>query len=509
MRVIIHNDNIDTSFFDKKIKYESTENIDKALNEIIKNLEKFQDIEAIYIKDNLSNNYLDFLGIRLTYHIRFSPKLKTVPIIIISELDSLVLNKLTYLAKIFFTKNTFLIKSSEIEEFKIPKVEFDYEEFLDNIEVKPPKDYLSHHSITNEWAIDRWASLLKIENETIRKNREKIENMLYYKYLKAKFENKKIHLPESPNTLKGKILLIDDKKEWGEIIEAYLNKFFPYVEFNFLGGFKRDVKIAEIEEKLRKKINEFNPDTIILDLRLINKESNKIKEISGYKIMKFIKKINPAIQIILFTASKDSLILNAFFNDIVGYIQKDSPFEKYEGKNSLENFNLVIERALKKRYLKKFFLITNTIKLLYFDDYHFAKKVKADANLVFEILNSNIRDSFVYAVYQIIKILETITNKLIYFDTSGQIYRFKFDNTIAYKGKNSLRLKIYSIMKKTNIYDDEKKELICEIIEFRNRKIHGGKIKNSHCKDFIEKISQTNLIAFYESTFLILKKIKL
>jgi len=333
--------------------------------------------------------------------------------------------------------------------------------------------------------------------------------MLYYKYLKAKFENKKIYLPDKTSILKGKILLIDDKKEWGEIIKAYLNKFFPDVEFDFLGGFKRDVKIAEIEEKLRKKINEFNPDTIILDLRLINKESNKINEISGYKIMKFIKKINPAIQIILFTASKDSLILNAFFNDIVGYIQKDSPFEKYEGKNSFENFNLIIERALKRRYLKKIHLITNKINSLYFGDYHFAKKVKADANLVFEILNSNMRDSFVYAIYQIIKILEAVTNKLIYFDANEQIYKFEFDNTIAYEGKNSLRLKIYSIMKKTNIYDDEKKELICEIIEFRNRKIHGGKIKNSHCKDFIEKLSQKNLIAFYELTFLILKRIKL
>ena len=58
------------------------------------------------------------------------------------------------------------------------------------------------------------------------------------------------------------------------------------------------------------------------------------------------------------------LILNIFFNQIIGYIQKDSPFEKYSAKNSFESFNETIIRALKKRYLKKIWQITEDIKNL-------------------------------------------------------------------------------------------------------------------------------------------------
>ena len=508
MKIIIHNDNIDTSFFDKDIKANIFANIDKSLDEIVKELEKFETLKAIFIKDNLSNNYLEFLGIRLAFHIKFSEKLRDLPIVIISELTLFTLNKLNELAKILFTDNIFLIKSDEIENFKTKKVKFNFSKFLESIEIKPPKFYLSHHSVTNEWAVDVWSRVLEIDNDLIKKNREKLEYMLYYKYLKAKFEKNDLNLIQNNySQIYGKILLIDDKKEWGEIIKVYLKKFFQEVEFNFLGGFK-NISFQEIEKLVKEKIKLFNPDTIILDLRLLNEESQKVKEISGYKILKTIKKLNPSIQIILFTASKDSLILNIFFNQITGYIQKDSPFEKYSAKNSFESFNETIIRALKKRYLKKIWQITEDIKSLSFKNPNFAKNIQSNSNLVFEILNSNMRNSFVYAVYQMIKILEEISYKLIYFDKQDNCYKFKKDNEKLDIEKNSLRLKVYEILKKLKIYDEEKRELICEIIEFRNRKVHGNKKQNSHCKEFIEKVSQKKLIEFYRVCYLILDNIK-
>lgn len=518
MKIIIHNDNINTEIFDYEIKADINENIDKSLSEIVEELENLKDIETIYIKDNLSNNYLEFLGIRLAYHIRFSKKLKNIFLVIISELSYFVLNKLNYLSKIVITENTFLIKSSEIINFSIPHINFDFKHFLENIEIYPPKDYLSHHSITNEWAIDIWSRILNIETELIKKNKEKLEYMLYYKYLKAKFEKDfNVNLPKNYKTKEfyGKILLIDDKKEWGEVIKNYLDKFFPKVEFDFLGGFNRDISINKIEKLVENKIKEFDPDTIILDLRLLEKESEKIKEISGYKITKLIKKLNPSIQIILFTASKDSLILNAFFNQIIGYIQKDSPFEKYQIKSSFENFNEIIMRALKRKYLKKIWQITKNIKKLKFKNYFFAKEVKNNADLVFEILNSNMKDSFIYAVYQMIRILESISKELIYFDNQEKCCKFKIDNEILFHReenkplqKNSLRLKIYETLQKLEIYDEEKKELICEFIEFRNRKIHGGTNQKSYCQKKIEKITHKILINFYEICFLILKRME-
>ena len=507
MKIIIHNDNVKTSFFNDEIKAEIEENIDKSLSEIVKEIEKIENLESIFIKDNLSKNHLEFLGIRLAFHIRFSEKLRNLPIVIISELSSFTLNKLNDSAHILFTDNIFLIKSEEIENFKLQKIDFDFNRFLEKIEIKPPKDYLSHHSITNEWAVDVWSKLLKIESDLIIKNREKLEYMLYYKYLKAKFERKSLTLPQNDKTkeIYGKVLLIDDKKEWEEIIKVYLEKFFSKVRFDFLGGFKKDISIEEIKSLVKKKIKEFNPDTIILDLRLLNKESKKVKEISGYQIMRFIKKINPAIQIILFTASKDSLILNEFFSEIIGYIQKDSPFEKYSVKNSFENFNKIMIKALKRRYLKEVWKITQKIKYLRFDNIFFERNIESNADLVFEILNSNMKDSFVYAIYQMIKILEEITYQLIYFDKDENCYKFKVDNEKLDIEKNSLRLKIYEILKKLKIYDEEKKELICEVIEFRNRKIHGGKKENSKCENSIKCIFQKNLIEFYKICYLILK----
>jgi len=508
MKIIIHNDNVKTPCFDYEIKADIKENIDNSLNEIIKKIERFDNLEIIFIKDNLSKNHLEFLGIRLAFHIRFSEKFRNLPIVIISELSVFSLNKLNKLAHILFTDNIFLIKSEEIENFKLHKIGFDFNRFLEETEVNPPKDYLSHHSITNEWAVDVWSKLLKIDSDLILKNREKLEYMLYYKYLKAKFERKNLRsLSQNDKTkeIYGKVLLVDDKKEWGEIIESYLKKAFPKVKFDFLGGFQKDISIEKIEILVEKKIKEFNPDTIILDLRLLNEESQKIKEISGYQIMEFIKKINPAIQIILFTASKDSLILNSFFNQITGYIQKDSPFEKYEIKNSFENFNEIIMRALNKRYLKKIWQTTQNIENLRFKDDDFGENIKENANLVFKILNSNMKDSFVYAIYQMIKILEEVRHNFIKWNKIERCNICKIDNK-EFK-KASIREDMYEILKRLEIYDEEKKELVCQVIEFRNRKIHGGKKEDSFCKGFIKAIRQKYLKDFYEICYLILEKI--
>ena len=101
-------------------------------------------------------------------------------------------------------------------------------EFLEKIEVQQPKDYLSHHSIANEWAIERWAEFLGTTGEAITKNREKIEEMLYFKYLKAKHQiqdaqnSTEILTPQK----KGKILLIDDEwdKGWSENLKRLFEK---------------------------------------------------------------------------------------------------------------------------------------------------------------------------------------------------------------------------------------------------------------------------------------------
>ena len=89
-------------------------------------------------------------------------------------------------------------------------------EFLDLIRIDQPQDYLDHHGISNEWSIYRWAEFLNVNTHATKANKAKVENMLYFKYLKAlhnKVETEDKKTIEKP-TKKGKVLLIDD--EWSK-----------------------------------------------------------------------------------------------------------------------------------------------------------------------------------------------------------------------------------------------------------------------------------------------------
>ena len=73
-----------------------------------------EDFNIIFLKDNLSDNYLELYGIILAYHIRLSAELQEkqyVPIVIISDLDGYILNKLEAKANILFTKNIFVVRN--------------------------------------------------------------------------------------------------------------------------------------------------------------------------------------------------------------------------------------------------------------------------------------------------------------------------------------------------------------------------------------------------------------
>ena len=112
--LIIHNDNLlDIEQFNLEKKFEqNNSDIDKYISLDIIPYIKNNPIDIIYIKDNLSTNYLELYGLRVAYHIRLSSNLsfeeRCLPIVIISDIDIYVLNKLTPLANILFTKNVFL-----------------------------------------------------------------------------------------------------------------------------------------------------------------------------------------------------------------------------------------------------------------------------------------------------------------------------------------------------------------------------------------------------------------
>jgi len=122
--LLIHHNNVaPLDFIDKKIRFNLISgDVDRYItDDIIPQIKKINPT-IIYIKDNLSAYYLELFGLQLAYHIRLSREIKEikfVPIVIISDVDVYILNRLTKTAQILFTKNIFISQNNResIENF--------------------------------------------------------------------------------------------------------------------------------------------------------------------------------------------------------------------------------------------------------------------------------------------------------------------------------------------------------------------------------------------------------
>lgn len=480
--LLVHNNNVaNIENYTQRLKFIS---IEATLEEIIK-----RDFDIVYIKDSLSNNYMEFLGILLTYHIRLSNFDKRfVPIVIISDLDTLTLNKLNSLNNILFTKNIFLNNFKRV--VKLDKNNFE-KEFLDKISLTPPKDSSTNHDITNDWAIYQWSKLLDINTSLD----EKISSSLYFKYLKAKYNLKEKTQHNINFKADGKVLLIDDryKDGWGDIFKEYFKNSDIKLDI-FKDDFK-DKDFDTLKDNIIKKIGNFNPDLILLDLRLITEDNNinHINKISGIKILKEIKKLNKGTQVIIFTASSDSEILEEINkNDIVGYIKKDSPIQKYQtSKSSIKKLQQYTKEALSKSYLKEVYSIQQVLLKLDLNKNENYKKIKFEIDNIFDILNSNLDKKITFFILALYNIIEIINKE---FDKS---FGSAYNNIIA----------VCKEMKIDNIdnIDDGLSQIICT----RNTLIHLGEIK-SYCKGKVfEEPSPSKKIELLKTIKKLLINIKL
>lgn len=521
INLIIHNNNIfNLEKYEEKIRFFNIQDTLKLLN-----TKKF---DVIYIKDNLTLNCLDFYGLLLAYHIRLSDKLQEkryLPIIILSDLDEFTLVKLTDYAKIFFTKNTFLNQLPKV----IPKFDNSnyYEAFLNKIEIEKPKDTSSNHDISNEWSIYRWAEFLKVDSEAINQNKSKIEDMLYFKYLKAKYPiPKKTGLsivPKSPSS-QGYILYIDDEsqKGWHDIFEKYFSKSenikLTIPEFEY-----KDASYEMIEEMVKKQLNSISFDLILLDMRLIKNdhEQQNENELSGMKLLSFIKSFNLGIQVILLTASEKSKILeeaNKF--NILGYIKKESP--KDDSNYTKEIFRKLtnfVDIGLEKKYLKDIWNIQQNIFKLDILNQEKYNQIRIEIESVFEILQSDMTNKFIYSMLSIFKTIEIITyfyieerfeskNRIAYWiGTHQKIKTVKKDEYFPKDTKledkndstlNKIRVILYEKLdlKEKKIHDD-----LINLVEIRNNTIHPDKNKN------IQKLDKNSILLWFGDLFTILSKI--
>jgi len=514
------------------------DDLDTYISKILINELSLKEFDTIFIKDNLSSNYLELYGLRVAYHIRLSSELankRFAPIVIISDFDEATLNRFTHEANILFTEGIYLCKNTkdDIKKYQSLKLNAlsNYDEFLSHIEVSPPKDTSGTHDIANKWSIYRWTEFLQIEkSEAITKNKNEVENELYFKYAKTlhtkqDIEPKNIIKP----TKKGKVLLIDDEwnKGWADILKTALTKDgleFSAFEYDFKDKSNFNLIVQLNFKELKNLVAE--ADVVILDLRLIESdhENEDIDNYSGVKILQKIHEINAGIQVIMLTATSKSTILEKLYEKkILGYIKKEHPDDKsIDTVENINKFVRLVDKGLERKYLKKVFLIQKELLALPLLQIEFSfnmdendKKLlelKNTISKIFETLDSNIPRPFIYGMLTLYKCIETICDYFIYeyydkTDKKQKAYWRSSDKLISNNGNASVNNKTRNILRLLEINENDTIRLIDELSCSRNYEIHPGEIKPACQERVILKPNETHIIPWFELIKTILNKI--
>ncbi len=422
--------------------------------------QKIENCDIVFIKVALSKNYLEYLGLRLAYHIRLTKILRDkakIPIVIIAE-ESFQYLGLTYPEpSILFTKGIYLIKES-LEDFQKtlnwfkegrikPLDNIAY--FVSSVSINPPANYLSHHSIANEWSILRWAKVLGIstDKEALKDVKINIESLLYYKFLQAKYP-----IETEPDKAafkfngKGRILYIDD--EWNKGWVVVLEKFFassPDIVFETLKYDFKDKKHGEILAECKKKIASSNPDAVLLDLRLSDTDfnnSHNSTHLTGYKVLEAIKSINPGIQVIIFTASNKvwnfTELHKAGCDD---FILKESPelsTDNEYSKNAITKMASSFSNAFKMSFLKRVYLkmaeVEKQIQVANNEEEKdFIIRLKNNLNIAFKLLTDTKISVkyFNYAYLQLFQVIEDFSNLSYVFSNGLDCFVYVKDKEVC------------------------------------------------------------------------------
>ena len=191
----------------------------------------------------------------------------------------------------------------------------------------------------------------------------------------------------------------------------------------------------------------------------------------------------------MFTASGDSLILDELHNKgILGYVKKDAPEDKYEtSKNSFKKLDTLIINGIDRSYLKEiWFIRLNLLKIINEDpfrqfvssnyDYSEHKDILLqEIRFVFEILQSDVKNNFKYAMVSIYTCFETIEK--IFMKEVQKNYQFKDNAQTNVVQQQSLINRIIAILiQKLNIIEYQKtKDALKNIARKRNDYLHSNK----------------------------------
>lgn len=484
-----------TFFLDEK--YDSLIN-DEYLNDKVLEWFTTKEYDSIFIPLCFGNSLSDFNGLRFAAHIRCTDTPNQLKNIFLYSFigDNTMLFENEYF-DVLKTKNIQLIdyKKSTFKEAvdqktkKILKEELPLE--ISKIRLDPPKNYEDSHSIANEWAIYRWARTINRSDNNIDKIENRIDSNLYFKYLQTIYPISKsttINTDELKINYSGKpkILYIDDEAEkgWKEIF-SYILDGINELYFDVLNINYKDTTQENLLERAIVKISEEDIDLVILDFRLLPQDfvAKDLSEVSGLKILKAIKKINPGIQVIIFSATNKVWNLKALqVAGADGFILKESPENSNDAsftKQSIENMVETMNFCFENSFLKDFYNNLKKLKTVLIPRKNFKRssnplpkefvdEVLKWSELSLNILQNKLSQENLTAVFLIyFSIIENISNRVIEIENpikENGVYKFQFR-------KNLQRLKYFDkdqnddgFYRKTNHeYENQKRSLRWDI----------------------------------------------
>ena len=394
--MIVNKGDTDSIPFDPQRIVGENYNFENDIYQSLKQILGENRYDAFIISINLDkNNNLEFDGLDIAYTLRLSPGLRhqNTPIIFLGSLSLEQLLRLNQKAAILLTKGVFyFVLDSEsgayIDELKYRDITLqEYIEFIDRINVPSPGNYLTHHSVANEWALIRYFSMIdndELDDKYIILKRKIADldyfNTLHFKYSEAHISRQKFNLKKNaPITIidgiRGKrIGVIDDEsiKGWGAFYDYWLSKSGAEIILfeKFEKGKPKESLIKEIKTWIDgQNSNSTICDAYIIDLRLHDDDfyNTNVDNLSGMQVAEYIRKIiNPGIQIVISTASnKVWNYQKCIENGITSFVVKESPETnntKEETRKSLVYFNREICKAVQKSYLADIYSVILNLK---------------------------------------------------------------------------------------------------------------------------------------------------
>lgn len=214
----------------------------------------------------------------------------------------------------------------------------------------------SGHDIANQWGAYRMAQIAGIEKEI----NYVYPKTLYFKYLLANIDDSRTNVNTSNCTSFWDkdlhVLFIDDKYDdgWRQCLKGIFEKKVLKEEKSIVIHPKNEWNDAFLPDIQADKY-----DLILLDYYL---DTNK-----GIDILPKIKKDNPVVPVIMFTASNKAWNMDELYEaGADGYYVKEHPDNAHDADFSVENFknfHETVKKCLKKgELLRKYWSKINLIK---------------------------------------------------------------------------------------------------------------------------------------------------